>query len=114
MKKHFGKRVFQVWEYRVSHGQMLVRSPKSPTEEINVDIAFAGVEYMDLPRYLHELEIDEPTEADVAFAMDRLGKPVERKTVTVLKAGPKRHVVVAAAVKVTESDMDIFESPFRC
>ena len=113
LNKQFNGLVFQLWEYRVSHGQMLVRSPKSPTQEVNVDIAFAGVEYVDLPRYLRELEIDGPTEADVAFAVERLGKPVEAKAITVIKSNGKRHIVVAEAVKVTESDMDIFESPFR-
>ena len=89
-----------------------MRSPKSPTQGINVDIAFVGVEYVDLPRYLRGLEIDEPTETDIAFAEDRLSKPVEANAVTVLKVNGKRHIVVAAAVTVTESDMDIFESPF--
>lgn len=112
MKKQFNGLVFQLWEYRVSHGQMLVRSPKSPTQQTNVDIAFVGVEYVDLPRYLPELEIAEPTEGDIAFAKDRLGKPAEAKSITVLKVKGKRYVVVAAALKVTESDMDIFESPF--
>jgi hypothetical protein len=113
MKKQFNGLTFQLWEYRVSHGQMLIRSPKSPTQEVNVDIAFAGVEYVDLPRYLRDLEIDEPVEADIAFAVDRLGKPVEAKAITVLKVSGKRHVVVAAVANVSESDMDIFESPFR-
>jgi hypothetical protein len=112
MNKQFNGLVFQLWEYRVSHGQMLVRSPKSPTQQTNVDIVFVGVEYVDLPRYLRELEIEEPTEADIAFAEDRLGKPVDAKAITVLRAKGKHHIVVAAAVKVTESDMDIFESPF--
>lgn len=113
MKRQFNGFVFQFWEYRVSHGQLLVRSPKSPTQASNVDIAFAGVEYVDLPRYLRELEIDEPEEADIAFAEHRLGRPIEAKAVFVLKVEGKRHIVVAAAVRVTESDMDIFESPFR-
>lgn len=113
MNKRFDGRVFQLWEYRVSHGQMLVRSPKSPTQEVNVDIAFVDVEYVDLPRYLREVEIDDPTETDIAFAVDRPGKQVEAKAITVLKAKGKRYIVVATAAKVTESDMDIFESPFR-
>jgi hypothetical protein len=113
MKKYLGGRVFQLWEYRVSHGMMLVRSPMSPTEKMNVDIMFAGVEYLDLPRFLRELEIDDPTDADIAFAIDRLGKPLKNKQVIVLKAGSKRYVVVAAGVKVVESDMGMFESPFH-
>lgn len=113
MSAHFTERVFQLWEYRVSHGQMLIRSPKDQVHKANVDIVFAGVEYVDLPRYLHGLEIDDPTQADIAFAADRLGKPVEAKAVTVLKVGPTRHIVVAAAIKVVESNTDIFASPLH-
>jgi hypothetical protein len=111
MRKQFHGREFQFWEYRVSHGQVLLRSPKSPTQKVNVDILFAGVEYVDLPRHLPDLEIDDATEGDIAFAADRLGKLVDTKAITVVKTGSRRHVVVAVAVKVMESDMDIFESP---
>lgn len=113
MKKQFHDHVFQLWEFRVSHGQMLVRSPKGPAQQVNIDIMFSGVEYMDLPRYLRSLEIDEPRDTDIAFAAERLGKLVDAKAVTVLKSGKNRHVVVATAVKVAESSMDIFESPFH-
>jgi len=113
MKAHYDKRAFQLWEYRVSHGQVLVRSPKDPTHHTNIDIAFAGVEYMDLPRYLPELQLDDPTPADVARASERLGKQVDEKSVVVLLTGSRRHLVVAAAIKVSHSDMDIFESPFH-
>jgi hypothetical protein len=113
MKKCFNGRDFQLWEYNVSHGQMLVRSPKSPTQSVNVDIAFVGVEYVDLPRHLRGLEIDDPTAAEVACAAERLGKSTKAKEVTVLIAGSKRYLVVATFVKVTESDMEIFDSPFH-
>ena len=113
MKKRFNGRNFQLWEYNVSHGQMLVRSPKNPTQSVNVDITFAGVEYVDLPRHLRGLEIDNPTPAEVACAAERLGKPIKAKEVTVLKAGSKRHLIVATFVKVTEADMEMFDSPFH-
>ena len=112
MKTNFPGRSFQLWEYKVSHGHMLVRSPKHSGTPKNIDIMFAGVEYADLPRHFAELEIEEPKQADLSFAQERLGKPVEARSVTVLKGGNRRHVVVAATVKIAESDMDIFESPF--
>jgi hypothetical protein len=113
MKKHFNGRDFQLWEYNVSHGQMLVRSPKSPTQSVNVDITFSGVEYVDLPRHLRGREIDDPTAAEVACAAKRLGKPIKAKEVTVLKAGSNRYLIVATFIKVTESEMEMFDSPFH-
>jgi hypothetical protein len=56
-------RIFKVWEYQVSHGELLIRSQKSPATEAlvervaNVDIVFVGVEYMAVPRVFRGLEI---------------------------------------------------------
>ena len=112
MNKQFNGRDFQFWEYRVSHGQLLIRSPKSPTQDVNVDLVFAGVEYAALPRHLLELKIEDATELDVSVVAERLGRPVKKNTITILIAQGTRHIVVAAAVKVAESNMDIFDSPF--
>jgi hypothetical protein len=113
MKTTFAGRRFQLWQYRVSHGELLVRSPKDAAHPRNADLMFAGVEYVDLPRFLPDLEVDEPEDEDLSRAQERLGKPVERQTVVVLKSQGRHYVVVAAAVKAVESDMDIFDSPFQ-
>ena len=42
-------RQFQLWEYRVSHGQMLLRSVPSGEDATNVDVLFWGVSRIDLP-----------------------------------------------------------------
>lgn len=112
MKTSFPGRAFQCWEYKVSHGSLLVRSPKGSGVAKNVDVMFAGVEYFDLPRHLPELQLDDATDADVALAEQKLGKKVESKDVYVLRVKERRHLVVAAGIKVQESDLDIFESPF--
>jgi hypothetical protein len=39
-----------------------------------------------------------------------VGKAVPRNQVFVIESGGRRYVVVAAAVKVLENDLDIFES----
>jgi hypothetical protein len=113
MKTGFIGRRFQFWQYRVSHGELLVRSPKDAAHPRNVDVMFVGVEYVDLPRFLPDLEVDEPNDDDVARAEERLGKPVERQWVVVLKSQGRRFVVVAAAVQAVESEMEIFDTPFR-
>jgi hypothetical protein len=48
-------RTFQVWEYQVSHGNLLIRSPQapaskhSPEQVTNLDLHFFGVDYFELP-----------------------------------------------------------------
>ncbi len=106
-----GGRNFQFWEYRVSHGELLLRSPKTDEFPLNVDIVFADVRYVALPRFLPGLQIAEAPERDVARAEEHLGVAVDPRTVTVLESGGRRHLVVAAFRAVTESDMDIFGSP---
>ena len=113
MKASFPERKFQFWQYRVSHGELLVRSPKDAVHARNADLMFAGVEYVDLPRVIPDLEVDEPSDEDVARARERLGESVQRDHVIVLRSQGRRYIVVASAVKAVESDMDIFDSPFR-
>lgn len=38
-------RRFQLWEYRVSHGSLLIRSPRCPQERTNIDVIFDGAKY---------------------------------------------------------------------
>jgi hypothetical protein len=103
---------FKLWEYRVSHKQLLIRCPKLSESSKNVDLKFYNVEYMDLPSVLPDLEIDDANQDDLAFAVHRLGKSVERKKVIVLKSREQRYVVIAGAFVISESAMGIFESPF--
>lgn len=46
---------FQLWEYRVSHGLMLIRSPSTPERECNIDIVFADVTFLQISRFMHNL-----------------------------------------------------------
>jgi hypothetical protein len=112
-------REFQVWEYRVGHGQLLIRSPRrpgSPTRPertTNVDVVFVGVDYMSLPRSFAGLAIEMATESEVKAVEALIDFPLGSSSrVFVLVSGRKRFPVAAVAVKVSENDWDIFESPF--
>jgi hypothetical protein len=103
---------FQVWEYRVSHKQLLLRCPKTTDSSNNVDVMFYNVEYMGLPSVLPDLQIEDPDQEDIAFISSRLGKAVQMERVFVLKSGNHRHVVVAGGATVAENNMALFDSPF--
>jgi hypothetical protein len=113
------ERTFKVWEYQVSHGQLLIRSPKSPetrtaSEQVtNLDLVCHGVKYLAVPRAMKGLELAAPTDDEVARLASLLGGSVERGEVTVLVSQGRRHFVVASSVSVAENDWDIFESPFE-
>jgi hypothetical protein len=61
--------MFQRWEFQVSHGQLLIRSPKDANRSTNIDLIFSGVEYMDLPRHLGQLKVQHPDETDISFVV---------------------------------------------
>ena len=50
-------RKFQVWQYSVSHGQLLLRSTKSQEHQTQVDILFKDVIMMQLPTLFRDLAI---------------------------------------------------------
>jgi hypothetical protein len=112
-------RNFQVWEYQVSHGQLLIRSPKAPATKIaperltNIDIVCVGVEYMALPRALARLRIAEASLDEVQQLEDLLGKTIKPETIRIFESDGRRFPVIAVAVSVSENDWDIFESPFK-
>jgi hypothetical protein len=103
---------FKLWEYRVSHSQLLIRCPKLSASSKNIDVKFYNVEYVDLPSLFQEIAIDEPSQEEILFASRRLGRQVESQRVIVVRNGDQRHIVVAGAVVVSENSMEIFESPF--
>lgn len=109
----FASRMFQTWQFRVSHGELLVRSPKDANHSTNIDLMFAGVEYMDLPRHLGQLEVHEPDETDISFIRERLPKRGSSDKIFVLISNGRRYRIVAAGMKVSENELEIFDSPFR-
>lgn len=112
-------RNFQVWEYQVSHQQLLVRSPKAPAtgtepeRRTNVDLVFLGVDYMCLPAWFRGLSLDQATPDELQHLGAAMGRIPKLSEVTVLVSAGKRFPVVAASVVVSENDWDCFESPFE-
>ena len=103
----FYNRHFQIWEYKVGHQQLLIRSPKSQDHATNLDLIFVGVDYLALPDSMNGISIVPANEAEMEFAsafFDSYSK------VTVLETGGKRHMVIAAKFRVFENDLDLFES----
>jgi len=105
-------RHFQLWEYKVSHGSLLVRSPRKPTIQTNIDIIFVGVEFIGTPRHFNGIDLMQGTQDDVKSAGATLGREVQAEQVFVLISEGSRYFVVATACKLDENEGDIFDSPF--
>lgn len=103
-------REFKLWDFRVSHNQLLLRSPKTETPQMNIDILFVGVYYLDLPTFVPEPVISVPETSDFLKAQEALGRDVKKEELFVIKIGERRHIVVAVAMKIFENDLDLFES----
>ncbi len=112
VKTSFNNRAFQLWEYKVSHGSLLIRSPKSPEIGNNIDLTCAGVEYMAVPRHIVGLDLVEPTQDEIKILSQVLGKALERAHVRIIASGGRRFPIVAASFRISENEGDIFHSPF--
>lgn len=112
-------RTFQVWEYQISHGQLLIRSPKAPATEsslellTNIDLVCLGVEYMALPHFLRGLELAAPTQDEIRNLETLLEKTIKADNIKILASEGKRFPIVALKFSLWENDWDVFESPFE-
>jgi len=78
---------------------------------------FFGTDYINLPRSIYGLEeIAKPTEEEVSFVkkeLERLGEELdETNKIFILKSRGHRYIIVAATLKISENEMDIFETQF--
>jgi hypothetical protein len=105
-------RRFQFWEYHVSHGSLLIRSPADARFSVSIDIMFTGVQYVSLPRHLGEIKIAAAGDDE----RERIEKLVDIEVtdlkVWALENACGRHFVAAASLKIAEHHGNIFASPF--
>jgi len=113
MKRSFEGYTFALWDYYEGHQSLLIRSPKGGNQDHNIDLIFRGVEYVAVPSVLKDLILDEPTKSDRKFIEGILGELPQHDHVYVLVADSYRHFVVAVALKITEHNEGIYETPFE-
>ncbi|MDQ0873890.1 hypothetical protein QFZ77_002549 [Paenibacillus sp. V4I3] len=81
MSRDFEGRKFQLWHYKVSHGELLIRSPKNDKNYKNIDIMFFDVKYIEVPRFLPNIKIEEVNEDDISYVCDKLTKNVAKEDI---------------------------------
>ena len=106
-------RRFQLWHYIVSHGQMLIRSCIDDRETTNVDLWFTTVRYVEAPRHLGEIVLDEPTNEERERLRARTDKFYDKHQTTVIVSGTNRFFVVSNTVWIEENKLEIFQTPYE-
>jgi hypothetical protein len=104
------ERAFRLWDYNVSHNQLLLRSPRGPDVATNIDVVFWGVEYLAIASALHGIAMIPCGVEDRAKVEDALGKSCDPASLYCLQSESRRFVVYAAGFKVLENTLDIFSS----
>ena len=111
------ERTFQLWEYHVSHGQALIRSPKSgPDQKENIDVLIFGIEYIAISRHLKGITIRRPHPNKIEDLKDSLPKSTDinrQNTWTFLSEGVRHYTIATGGIKVQTSNMGIFETPLE-
>lgn len=102
-------RRFKLWEYTVSHKQLLIRSPATPDISGNIDIIFWGVEYINVPSAFKGLSLNASTLADREKFKLESGVTL-LSSVFCLNTENQRCFISDLGFKVLSNELDIFES----
>ena len=104
------KRRFHIHLYWVSHGVLLLRSPKSNTEGTRVDILFQDVAWMALPSWLCGLEIAQSDGIGQPFQLPKSlrEEAALRKTYRVTTEGTD-HFIIAGGISISEDRGNCFD-----
>jgi hypothetical protein len=90
---------FQIWSYTVSHGQLLLRSTRSPERATQIDVLFKNVSALSLSTTFDGLEVFDDEDA----VLPVFAKPIHGRRVFIVRACDVEYYVVAGAVFHVES-----------
>lgn len=113
MIAEFPSRTFQAWDFTVSHGSLLIRSPRGQEDLENADVCFVGVEFMSIPRTFKGLRIVPGSDRDAVVVAPLAGAFSSEAKVFLLRSEGRTGIVVAADCSVSMNDRDIFDVPWR-
>jgi len=116
MERFSSPRHFQLWDFYISFGQLLLRSTpdEGKGESGNIDISFRGVFYLDIPATLTGIQVDDPTATELTHLVSRTGTPQDptgkyHKYFALASKG-SRYYVGAMDIAVTENTLRPMET----
>jgi hypothetical protein len=108
-------RSFQLWDYRVSHAQLLIRSPKgawgSADQAQNLDLMFLGVAHMDCAATLRGVSVVQASTHELGALASRAGiQTWPSYRLFRLESENHRHHIVASSLTILRTTSEIMES----
>ncbi|HEY1068138.1 MAG TPA: hypothetical protein VGE52_18590 [Pirellulales bacterium] len=104
-------RSFQLWDYHVSHRQMLVRSPQEPAVADNIDLVFWGVEYVSLPTLMNGIVVRLANAGEqILLASTGFTPSTSGTRLFSVASGESQGFVRALHGKALRNTLDIFDS----
>lgn len=102
-------RQFRLWDYNITHRQMLLRSCKSESETDNLDIVFWGVVWMSLPTTLDGVQVDSSDAPISSLCTSHVPADVAGKLYRVISE-TNEYYILAHGCRVMKNVLDTFES----
>jgi hypothetical protein len=105
-------RQFQMWDYSVSHRQILFRSPRSESEvtSMNIDLVFWGVAYIEAPTVLDGFLLIAASNDEVERMKPKTAMEFDRSMAYCLESRRQRYLLIASGYQVLRNSLGIFDS----
>jgi hypothetical protein len=114
MNVEMSKRTFKLWDYNVSHNQLLIRSPKNEDINSNIDLKFVGVSYLNIPTLFEGCSFVKPIPDEINKIAYILKGKFNLDNIFVISTSEERYIVVAKSCHFSENNLDIFETTLEC
>lgn len=101
---------FQLWEYLVSHRQLLLRRPASASAPSNIDLLFGGVHYVSLPSTIRNPRVRSATTVELRSVREVMGKEPSPHDVHIIEGEGSKGFVVAGSARRVVNELELFES----
>ncbi|MGB4775789.1 MAG: hypothetical protein WBP45_11495 [Daejeonella sp.] len=105
------ERYFTVFDYFISHGQLLIRSKKDDEQKFNIDIIFFDTTFLQLFTMLNSLTIRVICKDDFSkYNSVKKYFSYENSNLFELESGDEKYYIAASFVQVFENDLEFNET----
>ncbi|MGG8496434.1 hypothetical protein ACQY1Q_08460 [Tenacibaculum sp. TC6] len=106
------ERYFTVYDYNLSHGQLLIRSDKRKGYDNNIDILFFDTQYIQIFNMLDgiTIKLSDKTVSNIKYESVSSYLKYEDNNLFEIESGGISYFIAASFVKIYENRLEHFES----
>jgi len=105
------ERYFTIWDYQVSHGQLLLRSDKRKGHEKNIDIIFFDSTYIQLFAMLYGVSIRKLNKNEnIKYNSVKEYLNYDNSYLFEIESGKEQYYIAASFVRVFENELGFNET----